>query len=127
MKRIFLFLCFAAMIISCQELNQTNGKIDIDEAALTQQFATEGGVVEVKFTTNADWNVQQYNTQHYSWASITPTSGSAGENTVYVTALKNEAYDGREFKFAINAAGASKEIVVSQKQKDALTITVYNQ
>ena len=123
MKRIFLFLCFAAMIISCQELNQTNGKIDIDEAALTQQFATEGGVVEVKFTTNADWNVQQYNTQHYSWASITPTSGSAGENTVYVTALKNETNDGREFKFAINAAGASKEIVVSQKQKDALTVT----
>ena len=88
MKRIFQFICFAAMVVACQELNQTNGRIDMDEAALTQQFASEGGVVEVKFTTNADWNVQQYNTQHYSWASITPTSGSAGENTVYVTALR---------------------------------------
>ena len=123
MKRIFQFICFAAMVVACQELNQTNGRIDMDEAALTQQFASEGGVVEVKFTTNADWNVQQYNTQHYSWASITPTSGSAGENTVYVTALKNDNYDGREFKFAINAAGANKEITVAQKQKDALTIT----
>lgn len=123
MKKIALFLSLAVMTIACQEINQTNGKIDIDEAALTQQFATEGGVLEVRFTTNTDWNVQQYNTQHYSWASINPTSGEAGENVIYVTALKNETYDGREFAFALNAAGASKEIKVVQKQKDALTIT----
>lgn len=50
------------MVVACQELNQTNGRIDMDEAVLTQQFA-------------------------------------------------------------INAAGATKEITVAQKQKDALTIT----
>lgn len=123
MKRIFQFICFAAILVACQDLNQTNGRIDMDEAALSQLFASVGGVVEVKFTTNADWNVQQYNTHHYSWASINPVSGSAGENVIYVTALKNENYDGREFNFAINAAGATKEISVVQKQKDALTIT----
>lgn len=123
MKRIALFLSIALIGAACTDLSQTGGKLTIDEAALTQQFATAGGVAEVKFTTDCDWNVQQYNTNHYSWASITPTNGEAGENTIYITALKNENTDGREFAFLLNAGADSKEIKVIQKQKDALTVT----
>ncbi len=123
MKRIALFIGLAVMAAACQELSQDNGKITIEEAALTQQFVTEGGVAEVKFTSTGDWNVQQYNTNHYSWASITPTSGGAGENTVYITVLKNETNDNRDFSFLLNAGADSKEIKVTQKQKDALTVT----
>lgn len=123
MKRTALFVCLASMVIACQELSQDNGKITIEEAALTQQFVTEGGVAEVKFTATSDWNVQQYNTNHYSWASITPTSGGPGENTVYVTVLKNETNDHRDFSFLIKTGADSKEVKVFQKQKDALTVT----
>ncbi|MBE6242623.1 MAG: hypothetical protein E7114_04285 [Bacteroidales bacterium] len=123
MKRTALFVCLASMVMACKELSQDNGKITIEEAALTQQFVTEGGVAEVKFTATSDWNVQQYNTNHYSWASITPTSGGPGENTVYVTVLKNETNDHRDFSFLIKTGADSKEIKVSQKQKDALTVT----
>lgn len=123
MKRTALFVCLASMVMSCQELSQDNGKITIEEAALTQQFVTEGGVAEVKFTATSDWNVQQYNTNHYSWASITPTSGGPGENTVYVTVLKNETNDHRDFSFLIKTGADSKEVKVFQKQKDALTVT----
>lgn len=123
MKRTALFVCLASMVMACQELSQDNGKITIEEAALTQQFITEGGVAEVKFTATSDWNVQQYNTNHYSWASITPTSGGPGENTVYVTVLKNETNDHRDFSFLIKTGADSKEVKVFQKQKDALTVT----
>lgn len=123
MKRTALFVCLASMVMACQELSQDNGKITIEEAALTQQFVTEGGVAEVKFTATSDWNVQQYNTNHYSWASITPTSGGLGENTVYVTVLKNETNDHRDFSFLIKTGADSKEVKVFQKQKDALTVT----
>lgn len=123
MKRTALFVCLASMVMACQELSQDNGKITIEEAALTQQFVTEGGVAEVKFTATSDWNVQQYNTIHYSWASITPTSGGPGENTVYVTVLKNETNDHRDFSFLIKTGADSKEVKVFQKQKDALTVT----
>ena len=119
MKRIALFIGLAVMAAACQELSQDNGKITIEEAALTQQFATEGGVAEVKFTSTGDWDVRQYNTNHYTWASINPTSGSAGENTVYITVLKNETNDNREFAFLLNSGADSKEVKVSQKQKDA--------
>jgi hypothetical protein len=44
MKRIALLLSLALMAAACQELAQDNGKLTIDEAALTQQFVTEGGV-----------------------------------------------------------------------------------
>ena len=123
MKRTALFVCLASMVMACQELSQDNGKITIEEAALTQQFVTEGGVAEVKFTATSDWNVQQYNTNHYSWASITPTSGGPGENTIYVTVLKNETNDHRDFSFLIKTGADSKEVKVFQKQKDALTVT----
>ena len=123
MKRTALFVCLASMVMACQELSQDNGKITIEEAALTQQFVTEGGVAEVKFTATSDWSVQQYNTNHYSWASITPTSGGPGENTVYVTVLKNETNDHRDFSFLIKTGADSKEVKVFQKQKDALTVT----
>ena len=123
MKRTALFVCLASMVMACQELSQDNGKITIEEAALTQQFVTEGGVAEVKFNATSDWNVQQYNTNHYSWASITPTSGGPGENTVYVTVLKNETNDHRDFSFLIKTGADSKEVKVFQKQKDALTVT----
>lgn len=123
MKRIALFIGLAVMAAACQELSQDNGKITIEEAALTQQFATEGGVAEVKFTSTGDWDVRQYNANHYTWASINPTSGSAGENTVYITVLKNETNDNREFAFLLNSGADSKEVKVSQKQKDALTVT----
>lgn len=123
MKRTALFVCLASMVMACQELSQDNGKITIEEAALTQQFVTEGGVAEVKFTATSDWNVQQYNTNHYSWASINPTSGGPGENTVYVTVLKNETNDHRDFSFLIKTGADSKEVKVFQKQKDALTVT----
>lgn len=123
MKRTALFVCLASMVMACQELSQDNGKITIEEATLTQQFVTEGGVAEVKFTATSDWNVQQYNTNHYSWASITPTSGGPGENTVYVTVLKNETNDHRDFSFLIKTGADSKEVKVFQKQKDALTVT----
>ena len=123
MKRTALFVCLASMVMACQELSQDNGKITIEEAALTQQFVTEGGVAEVKFNATSDWNVQQYNTNHYSWASIIPTSGGPGENTVYVTVLKNETNDHRDFSFLIKTGADSKEVKVFQKQKDALTVT----
>lgn len=123
MKRTALFVCLASMVMACQELSQDNGKITIEEAALTQQFVTEGGVAEVKFTATSDWNVQQYNTNHYSWASINPTSGEAGENTIYITVLKNETNDHRDFSFLLKTGADSKEVKVFQKQKDALTVT----
>lgn len=123
MKKTVLFVCLASMVMACQELAQDNGKITIEEDALTQQFITEGGVSEVKFTATGDWNVQQYNTNHYGWASINPVSGEAGENTIYITVLKNETNDNRDFSFLIKTGADSKEVKVLQKQKDALTVT----
>lgn len=123
MKRIALFLSLALMLSACQDMTQGSGKITIDEAALTQQFITEGGVAEVKFTTDADWNVRQHDANHYKWASVNPTSGGPGENTLYVTVLKNETFDGREFSFVLSAGADSKEIKVVQNQKNALSIS----
>lgn len=126
MKRIALFIGLAVVAASCQELTQENGKLAIEEAALTQQFPTEGGVAEVKFTSTGDWNVQQYDANHYTWASINPTSGEAGENTLYITVLKNETNDHRDFAFLLKTGADSKEITVNQWQKDALGVTDKN-
>ncbi len=123
MKKITLFITLALMAAACTDLSQTAGKITIEEDALIHQFAAEGGVAEIKFTTDTDWNIRQYDANHYKWASVNPYSGGPGENTVYVTVLRNDDYSGREFEFLLNAGADSKEIKVTQKQKDALTVT----
>ena len=113
-----------AMNISCQELNEGNGQIEVSpESTLTPVISSAGGTAEITFTTNCDWTANVPDISSYSWSSITPTSGSAGENVITVTALRNDGYDDRSFTFDIKAGGAIETVNVTQKQKNSLTVT----
>lgn len=116
----------AVLAMACQTINQENGKIEISEEAQQVLFLTEGGSYNVEFTTNSNWTANVENTQHYSWASITPVSGGAGKNVVTVTALPNTTVDARGFGFAIKSGGDVKKVTVNQLQKDALDAPTKN-
>ncbi len=51
-------------------------------------FTSAGGTYTVEFTADNEWRVAVPNTNHYTWSSVTPTSGGAGKNQVIVTALR---------------------------------------
>lgn len=121
MKKLLVLLSVGLLALACQNVEQENGKIEMAQEALNPYFLTAGGTCDVEFTTNCDWTANVANTQHYSWASITPVSGGPGKNVITVTALPNSSVDPREFIFDIKSGGDIRRVNVIQAQKDALT------
>lgn len=109
--------------ISCEEESGKDGKITLNsEEDLTKVFTSDGGDYTIEFTADNDWNVAVPNTNHYSWSSITPTSGKAGSCSITVTALKNADFDGREYWFDLRCGADVKKITIKQLQKDAISL-----
>ena len=79
------------------------------------------GTATITFTTNAAWTASVGTST--SWLSVSPASGAAGTHTLTVTAQENDTYDERNATVTIKAGSVSKNITVTQKQKDALIVT----
>lgn len=79
----------------------------------------EGGSATVSFTSNANWKAST----SAGWISVTPSSGAAGTISLTVTANENDSYDERNASITVSSGSTSQQITVSQKQKDALTVT----
>ena len=114
-KRFFylfsLFILLLSVVCSCKDEN------------LSPVLLQEGGTVSLSFTTTADWTASLVNTRAESWITVTPSSGSKGKNEITITATTNETYDERNATVVLKCGTVSKNIVVTQKQKDALTVT----
>ncbi len=124
MKRICIFLLTAAALlsaVSCKESTQDGTINPVDESSLAPVFTSDGGTLVIEFDATAEWNATVPNTNHYSWSSITPTSGEAGRVQIAVTALPNTEPDGRDYRFTVNCGSQSQQVTVTQLQKDAIT------
>ncbi len=84
---------------------------------------TKGGTVNVTFSTTASWTASVVNTRSDNWCIISPTSGSAGTVALTITATENLTPDERNATVTLRAGTASKTLTITQKQKDALTLT----
>lgn len=78
---------------------------------------------KITFSTTADWTAEIINNRADGWLSVTPQSGSAGDASITIKAKENDTPDERNASVRIKAGSASKTVKVSQKQKDALTVT----
>ena len=133
-KRIYylfpLFILLLFVVCSCKDDNndptppEPSSEITISSSEnLNPVLSQEGGTVSISFTTTADWTASLVNTRAESWITVTPSSGSKGKNEITITATTNETYDERNATVVLKCGSDSKNIVVTQKQKDALTVT----
>lgn len=114
----------ALSFASCKDDSNDAGRITLSsDADLNPVLSSAGGTYTIEFTADNDWKVVVPNTNHYSWSSITPTSGESGKNQITVTVLKNAEYYGREYSFDLRCGTDSKTIKVSQKQLNSITLT----
>lgn len=87
-------------------------------------FTSDGGESIVSFTTNRDWTMEASQSDgDINWCTVSPMQGKAGRNTIKVKTITNEGYDDRNITLILTAKELAKKIVITQKQKDALTIT----
>lgn len=84
-------------------------------------IGVDGGTADVSFTATAAWTASVRDGS--AWLSVSPQSGSAGDGMVRITAKANDTYDERNAAVVLACGTASKTVTVTQKQKDALTLT----
>lgn len=96
--------------------------ITIDSNTLSS-FTEDGGKGTISFTASEAWSAEIINTRADSWISIHPTSGGAGEANITVTTEPNDTPDDRSATIVIKSGTVEKTVKISQKQKDALTVT----
>ena len=131
MKKLFFFLASIALMVACTE-SETGGdeptpqpqkpSITIDSNTLSS-FTEDGGKGTISFTASEAWSAEIINTRADSWISIHPTSGGAGEANITVTTEPNDTPDDRSATIVIKSGTVEKTVKISQKQKDALTVT----
>lgn len=134
MKRLFCYsLCFLycfIMLYSCSNDNEAiiEPQIDIighyDYFLKGMDFANNAGEENLSFNSNVDWNITVANTANgEKWCTVTPNNGKSGKNVVRIQVDENNSVDDRNVSLTLRAGEVTKTIQVTQKQKDALTLT----
>ena len=87
-------------------------------------FTSDSGESILSFTTNKDWSIDVSRSGgDISWCTVLPNKGKAGENQVSVRVARNEGVDDRNAVLNLTAGDLTKSIVITQKQKNAITLT----
>lgn len=83
----------------------------------------KGGTSSITFNTTSAWTASVANTRSNNWCTISPTSGEAGVITLTIVTAENLTPDERNAAITLQGVTASETFTVTQKQKDALTVT----
>lgn len=124
-----LFTILLTTVYSCGDNNEdtppnVSPSVTIPESEnLHPTLSQQGGTAFVTFTATGNWTASIANTRADSWISINPISGGKGEAQIAITTQANETFDERNATIHLKCGTDVKNIIVSQKQKDALTIT----
>ncbi|QDH78505.1 cellulase family glycosylhydrolase [Echinicola soli] len=109
-NNLFVFLLsilWLGMVWACKPTEEEPAKLDVSSPAV--ELDAEGENTEVSITSNASWSVQASS----DWLSITPVAGQ-GNQTISITAIKNESSESRTGTIRVIAEALSQEIQVTQ-------------
>ena len=132
MKKILLTLLVGFLVMACSESSNSveptpspeNDKISFASGtSLSPIFDVEGGTVSISFTASKSWTASLVNNRADGWCKVEPTSGSAGTHSINIKVSPNEEPDDKSAVVQIKSGNATESINVSQKQKNALTLT----
>ena len=84
-------------------------------------ISTKGDTLSVSFTSNASWTATVEGNN--DWCIVTPSSGSAGNNSIIIAVKDNQGYETRSATVVIQAGTASETIKIEQQPRDPDKIT----
>lgn len=126
-KNMFLTLLLAVFVF-CACSNEIEPVLTLDakselSVAKGLNFLSESSDETLRFTTNKEWEIVASETKASTWYAVSPMSGKGGEITVKIHADENRGYEDRSVVLTLRTGNLEKKIVVSQKQKNAITLT----
>lgn len=132
----FIALAFASVImLSCTQPEEKKITPDPEPIVVPDKlelsagtdvkptFTSDGGDVQISFTASTPWTASVINTRADNWISVSPSSGNAGSASVTVTVDASTSYDERGATVRISCGTVNEDIVVTQKQLDALILS----
>ena len=129
-KNLLLILSFLLFAVSCEknELDSGNFLDNLEEIDLVSNsrivLPLNADSVTISFQAEMPWTASLVNERSEQWCSIFPTSGEAGEAFITVYTTENLGTDERSALIVLKTGGEKyKSVKVTQKQKDALTVT----
>ena len=124
LTNILLFSCGKQEGEEQQQQFQKEALITFPETEnLRPTFSQEGGDFSISFNSTDEWTTSIINDRADSWCSVSPSSGKAGNNQIIVKVKINESTDERNATIQIKSKSTTKDIIVTQKQRDALSLT----
>lgn len=118
---MILPIAFTACVDKEEPQVEVPSEIKIDVSSIV--FSAEGGTEVVNFNSSHDWTAAVKTSQTPAWCSVAPKTGKAGDASFTVSAAASDSPSDKEATITISAGTAQKVITVTQKQKDALTVT----
>ena len=90
---------------------------------VTPVVPPEGGDAKITFTATAAWTASVVSTKADSWVDVNPKSGNPGPAEIKITTTPNDTYVERNATVQIKCGSKTKDIVLTQKQVDNITVT----
>ena len=135
MKKFIFIFALAIAAVACDTQPdaslpgaEKSGILNIASGDVT--FTTEGGTSDVKVLSTDNWTarlVQDNSANKEEWCSINTKSGigdEANPSIIKVTATPNSSYADRTAKLYVSSGNYNKSITITQKQMDAINVTV---
>lgn len=99
-------------------------KIEISAGSdVKPTFTSAGGSVQISFTSSNAWTASVINSRADNWVTVTPSGGNAGSASVTVTVAESSSYDERGATVHISCGKVCEDVIVTQKQLDALILS----
>ena len=90
---------------------------------LSPTFDSEGGSCTISFTATEAWSASVANNRSAAWCMVEPANGTKGNHSITIKVKENEETDNRSAVVSLKAGTTTKQINVSQKQKNVLTLS----
>lgn len=98
-----------------------DAEIQIDITSVV--ISSEGGSETIKFNSSLNWEAEVESNKVNPWCTVSPKSGASGDASITITANASNDVNDRTAILTIKSGNIKKVVNISQKQKDALTVT----
>ncbi len=116
---VFWLLLIAACDSKESPKPEQEEKHSISFSATAINVNAEAGIKTLTVTASGNWTISGGT----EWCSVSPSSGSAGTTSITLTLTENTANQDKSTSLTGKCGNASATVVVTQKEKSALTIT----
>lgn len=118
-KYIVLIFWIPMFLVACSDKEEETKTFSLNVSGGVQAFDAGGGTQILSVSSSAVW----FAVTDQAWCTVSPANGAAGNSSITIYTEENDGLDERNATVTLTSGTVVVPITITQKQKDALTIT----